>query len=68
MKKLKRILHNQILEIVVMSVVFMWLMPYGTFDYTRYEFYICIMVAVGISVTIRWYLKKYQKDYMGKLK
>jgi len=65
---IKKIFYNPIFDIVLLSVFFMWLMPYGTFDYTGYGFYVCILVAVFIVTTTRWYLKKYQKDYMGKLK
>jgi len=64
---LKNIFYNPIVDIVLLSAFFMWLMPYGTFDYTRYEFYICILLAVFIVVTTRWCLRKFQKDFMGKL-
>ena len=65
---LKKIYFSLIFNILLTSVLFMWLMPYGTFDYTRYEFYICIVAAIALNLFIRWYLKKYQKDFMGKLK
>ena len=68
MGTLKRIFYNPIVDIALLSALFMWLMPYGTFDYTRYQFYICILIAVFIVVTTSRYLKKYQKDFMGKLK
>jgi len=51
-----------------MAILFMWLMPYGTFDYTEIGFYLAIIQAIFISVTTRFLLKKYQKDYMGKIK
>ena len=68
MSIIKKIYFSLVFNILLTSVIFMWLMPYGTFDYTRYEFYVCIVAAVGLNLSIRWYLKKYQKDYMGKLK
>lgn len=55
-------------DIIWMSLVFMWLMPFGTFDYLKLEFYLCILQAIIISVITRRLLKKYQKDYMGKIK
>ena len=49
-------------DIFWMSIVFMWLMPFGTFDYGAPGFYLCIAQAVINSVSIRLLLKKHQKD------
>lgn len=51
-----------------MSLLFMWLMPFGTFDYSAFNFYLCILLAIIIAVITRGFLKKYQKDYMAKVK
>ncbi len=67
MKTLKKIYSSPLFDIAWMSVVFMWLMPYGTYEMNKIGFYLSIIQAVFISATIRYGLKKYQKDYMSKL-
>ena len=68
MRYIIKIIFSLPFDIIWMSVLFMWLMPFGTFDYLRLEFYLCILQAIIISVITRVLLKKYQKDYMGKIK
>jgi hypothetical protein len=68
MKSIPKIIFSLPFDVIWMSVVFMWLMPFGTFDYSKVEFYLCIIQAIIIAGTIRLLLKKYQKDYMGKIK
>lgn len=68
MKSIIKIVFSLPFGIVWMSIVFMWLMPFGTFDYSQVEFYFCIGQATMVSVITRLLLKKYQKDYMGKIK
>jgi hypothetical protein len=65
---MRRILLKPIVGIVSMSVMFMWLMPFGTFDFTKLGFYICIGLAISLEFSIRYTFKKYQKDYLGKIK
>jgi hypothetical protein len=47
-------------EIIIMSLVFMWLMPYGTFDPTQMGFYLSILLAVFISLVTRFLLKRFR--------
>lgn len=47
---------------VLMSVLFMWLMPYGTFDPSESGFYVCIGVASFISLSVWYLLKRYRTD------
>lgn len=68
MKPIIKVVFSLPFDIVWMSVLFMWLMPFGTFDYLQVEFYLCILQATMVSVITRLLLKKYQKDYMGKIK
>jgi|GEM_PF-1820043 hypothetical protein len=68
MKILKKIVFSIYFDIISMAILFMWLMPFGTFDYTEIGFYLAIIQAILISVSTRYFLKKYQKDYMGKIK
>ena len=68
MRHLQKIYFSSLFDIAWMSVVFMWLMPHGSFEMNKIGFYLSIIQAVFISITIRFLLKKYQKDYMGKVK
>tara|TARA_R110000744_G_scaffold213796_1_gene332701 strand:- start:150 stop:413 length:264 start_codon:yes stop_codon:yes gene_type:complete len=68
MKKLIKIIFSFPFDIIWMSLLFMWLMPFGTFDYSALNFYLCILLSIIIAVITRLLLKKYQKDYMGKVK
>lgn len=68
MKSIIKIVFSLPFDIVWMSIVFMWLMPFGTFDYLQVEFYLCIGQATMVSVITWLLLEKYQKDYMGKIK
>ncbi|MFO7825273.1 MAG: hypothetical protein R6V72_15140 [Cyclobacterium sp.] len=68
MKPIIKVVFSLPFDIVWMSVLFMWLMPFGTFDYLQVEFYLCILQATTVSVITRLLLKKYQKNYMGKIK
>jgi hypothetical protein len=53
-------LLNHLPEIIFMSLVFMWLMPYGTFDPTQMGFYLSILLAVFISLVTRFLLKRFR--------
>jgi hypothetical protein len=66
--KLKQLLFSQWFDIACMSLLFMWLMPFGSFNVNDLGFYISIVQALLTSFTTRHLLKKYQKDYMGKIK
>tara|TARA_R110000868_G_scaffold238842_1_gene493348 strand:- start:2349 stop:2555 length:207 start_codon:yes stop_codon:yes gene_type:complete len=68
MKKLIKIIFSLPFDMIWMSLLFMWLMPFGTFDYSAFNFYLCILLAIIIAVITRGFLKKYQKDYMAKVK
>ena len=68
MKSIFKIIFSLKFDVVWMSLLFMWLMPFGTFDYLELNFYLCILLSIVISVITRLLLKKYQKDYMGKIK
>ena len=59
---------NPIVGIISCSVFYMIFMPFGTFDYKEYGFYLCILGAVIMELVLKWFFKKYQKDYMSKLK
>ncbi|EON75083.1 hypothetical protein ADIS_4254 [Lunatimonas lonarensis] len=65
---MRRTFLKPIVGIASMSVMFMWLMPSGTFDLTELGFYICIGLAISLEFSIRATLKKYQKDYLDKVK
>jgi hypothetical protein len=65
---MRRILLKPIVGIVSMSLMFMWLMPFGTFDFTELGCYICIVLSISLEFSIRAALKKYQQDFLGKLK
>ena len=65
MKKTLKILFGLPFDIIWMSILFMWLMPFGTFDYLEIGFYLSIFQAVLITTLTRILLKKYQKDYKG---
>ncbi|WP_162343189.1 hypothetical protein [Cyclobacterium salsum] len=68
MKSIIKIVFSLPFDIVWMSIMFMGLMPFGTFDYSQVGFYLCIGQATMVSVIIRILLKRYQKDYRGKIK
>jgi len=68
MKIIKEIIHNQWFDIIIISILLMWLAPWGSFNIKSVEFYICIITAILSIKTTRYFLKKYQKDYMGKNK
>ncbi|WP_073090928.1 hypothetical protein [Cyclobacterium lianum] len=68
MKIISKLLFSLFFDLIWMSLAFMWLMPFGTFDYLHIDFYLCIVLAVFMAVSIRKYLKKYQKGYMEKIK
>jgi hypothetical protein len=63
-----KFLSKNWIGIAFMSIMFMWLMPFGTFNLTQVGFYLCIILAVSLEFSIKFFLKKYQKDYMGKIK
>lgn len=68
MNTVKKIVYNQWFDIIIMSVGLMWIAPWGSFDVKSIEFYICIIVSILSIKTTRYLLKKYQTDYMGKVK
>ena len=68
MKTIPKIVYSIPFDIFLASVTSMWLMPYGTFDYTELGFYISIANGVILALSIHYLLKRYQKDYMGKIK
>lgn len=47
---------------LLMAVVFMWLMPYGTFDPKESGFYVCIGVGSFISFSVWYLLRRYRAD------
>lgn len=67
-KKLLRIILNPLFGIIVGSVLCMWFMPFGTFNAKEKGFYLSIISAIVMELSLRSTLKKYQKDYMGKIK
>jgi len=46
------ILQWHIQSVIIMSLAFMWLMPYGTFDPTKLGFYISILCAATIEIIL----------------
>jgi len=68
MNVIKKILFNEWFDIAIMSVGLMWLAPWGSFNMMSVGFYICIIVAILSIKTTRYLLRRYQKDYMGKIK
>lgn len=60
-KKTSKLALNPIIGIVVWSILYMIFMPFGTFDYTKYEFYRCILQAVLMELGFMWWLKQSQK-------
>lgn len=51
---------NTIYSVILMSLVFMWLMPYGSFDPKEIGFYICIVLAILLEISLIWFLKKFR--------
>lgn len=49
-------------SIVFMSIAFMAFLPYGTFDPRRFGFYGCIVMAVLIEVSVRFFLRKFRSQ------
>lgn len=47
-------------EIVIMSAVFMWLVPFGSFDPTQIGFYLSVFLAIFISVVTRLLLDRFR--------
>jgi hypothetical protein len=39
------VIQWRIQSIIIMALLFMWLMPYGTFDPTKFGFYLSIFLA-----------------------
>ena len=68
MKELLKFIRTPIVGIITNSLLFMWLMPFGTFKYDSMGFYLCIVLAISLEYSIVSVLKKYQKDYLGKIK
>ncbi len=68
MDTLKNIVFHDWFDITVMAVGLLWLAPWGTFYVKSIDFYICIIVSILSIKTTKFLLKKYQKDYMGKIK
>ena len=63
-----KFLSKNTIGIASMSILFMWLMPFGTFKMNQFGFYRSIILAVCLEFSIKFFLKKYQKDHMGKTK
>ena len=68
MRYIIKIIFSVPFDIIWMSLLFMWLMPFGTFKMNQFGFYLSIILAVCLEFSIKFFLKKYQKDYMGKIK
>jgi hypothetical protein len=68
MKIILKIFFSIPFDIFLVSLLGMWLMPYGTFDYKEPGFYISILNGFLSVLAGHYLLKKYQKDYMGKIK
>ena len=51
---------NRIISIVVMAVVFILLMPYGTFNPKHIGFYLCIGLALILELSIWKIIRYYQ--------
>jgi hypothetical protein len=66
MKMIKRVLYNQWFDIIVMSILLMWIAPWGSFNIKSVELYFCIIVSILSIKTTRYFLKKYQKGLHGK--
>ena len=65
---LKKIAYWFWFDVLIMSLLLMWLTPWGSFDMTNAGFYLSILTAVLSLRTTRFLLKKYQKGYMSKTK
>jgi uncharacterized membrane protein YgaE (UPF0421/DUF939 family) len=68
MKKAFQLILNPVIGIIIGSIILMKFMPFGTFNYKEIGFYLCIFGAIIMELSLRYVLKKYQKDYMGKVK
>lgn len=68
MNMLRKIVFNEWFDISLMAILLMWLTPWGSFDIARVGFYISILVSIFTIKTTRHFLKKYQKNYLGKIK
>ena len=65
---LKKIVFNEWFDISLMAILLMLLTPLGSFDVASVGFYISILVSICTIKTTRHLLKKYQKNYLEKIK
>lgn len=49
---------KHIIWITALSVAYMWLIPWGSFDPTQVGFYMCIVLAAFCEITIPWMINK----------
>jgi hypothetical protein len=62
MRNFKTILFSVPFDIITMSLIFMYLMPFGTFSPNEMGFYLCIFQATITIFLTKYLLKKYQKN------
>jgi len=56
----KVLVTDHLVPIILMSVFFMLLMPYGTFDPSQLGFYMSILCAVIIVVVTRLLIRRFR--------
>lgn len=64
----KKIVFNEWFDISLMALLLMGFTHCGSFDTTNVGFSISILVSILSIKTTNYFLKKYQKNYLGKVK
>ena len=53
-------IQNRILWLILMSISFMWLMSWGSFDPRKLGFYGAILFAICCEVVTNYFINKYR--------
>lgn len=65
---IKKVVYYFWFDVLLMSILLMWLTPYGSFDVKIFGFYIIIFISILTIKSINYVLNKYKRYYTGKLK
>ena len=65
---IKKIICYFWFDVLLMSILLMWLTPYGSFDIKSFGFYISILTSILTIKSTNYMLNKYQRYYIDKLK
>ncbi len=53
------IIQNRVIIVILVSLVFMKIMPFGSFSFLSLGTYPCIMLAIILEACGRWLIYKY---------